>query len=188
MKKKITPISDILGQAEKRFPKIFSKPQNVITIFDFYDNWKHFQTGIKNNSLSILVKPEYFKKTSLQCEREFLWKWLSILVIAVGAVMFFINLMAGLLLLIPGGISYYLVSEMKKIVSDSLVQEFTERVMNGKNFEALIDLTISYISGTIKFSSPHGSSKWPQYPSCVFTGQKRIIQKDTPLPFIRSSG
>jgi len=183
MEKKNLTINEFLGQMEKRFPKMSSKPQNIITVYDFYDNWNHFKSGIKSNSLSILVEPEYFKKTSLQNEREYLWKWLSILVMAVGAVLFFINLMAGLLLLIPGGITYYLVDGMKKTASERLVQELTQRVIAERSFEVLVDLTISYISGIIAFSSPHGSSKWPQYPSCVFTGQKRIIQKDTPLPF-----
>jgi hypothetical protein len=187
MKKKIQTIHEFLGQVEKRYPQTFSQPQNIITIFDFYDNWKHFKSGIKSNSLSILVEPEYFKKNSFQNNREYLWKSLSVLVMAVGAVLFFINLMAGLLLLIPGGTSYYLVDQMKKTSSERLIEELAERVINGKNFEVLIDLTISYISGIIAFSSPHGSSKWPQYPSCVFTGQKRIIKKDTPLPFFRST-
>ncbi len=183
MKKKILTISEILRQVEKRFPKTSSKPQNLIAIFDFYDNWKHFQSGIKNHSLSILVEPEYFKKKSLQHERENLWKWLSILVIAVSAILFLINWIVGLLLLIPGGTSYYFVNGMKKRASERIIQELTKRVINGKSFEGLIDLTIIYISGIIAFSSPHGLSKWPQYPSCVFTGQNRIIQKDTPLPF-----
>jgi len=183
MKKKILTISEILRQVEKRFSKTSSKPQNLIAIYDFYDNWKHFQSGIKSHSLSILVEPEYFKKKSLQHERENLWKWLSILVIAVSAILLLINWMAGLLLLIPGGIFYYFVDRMKKRASDRLIQDLIKRVISGKSFEGLIDLTIIYISGIIAFSSPQGSSKWPQYPSCVFTGQNRIIQKDTPLPF-----
>ena len=169
MIKKISNINEILGQLERRFPKASSKPQNLIAIFDFYDNWKHFQSGIKSHSLSILVKPEYFKKNFLQYGREILWKWLSILVIAVGAILLFINWVGGLLLLILGGNSYYFVDGMKKRAGECFIQELTKRVKNGKSFEGLIDLNISYISGTIEFSSPHGSSKWPQYPSCVFT-------------------
>lgn len=187
MKKKVPTISTILWEGENRYPKTFSKPQNIIAIYDFYDNWHHFQSGIKSNSLSILVEPEKFKKNSLQHEREYIFKWLIILVMAVSAILLLINWMAGLVLLIPGGISYYFVVVMKKSASERFIQELNQKVINGKNIEAIVALTISYISGIIMFSSPPRSSKWPQYPSCVFTRQKRVIKKDTPLPFIRNN-
>jgi len=163
-----------------------SKPQNIIAIFDFYDNWKHFQSGISSRSISILVEAEYFKEKSLQYERENLWKWLSILVIAVSALLVLINWVWGLLLLILGGNAYYFFNGMKKRAGERFIQELTKSVKKGKSFDGLIDLNNNYISGKIELSSPHGSSKWPQYPSCVFTGQDRIIKKDTPLPFIRT--
>jgi hypothetical protein len=118
---------------------------------------------------------------------ENLWKWLSILVIAVSAILILINWVVGLLLLILGVNSYYFVDGMKKRAGEHFIQELTKRVKKGKSFEGLIDLNINYISGKIEFSSPHGSSKWPQYPSCVFTRQNRIIKKDTPLPFMRGT-
>lgn len=187
MKKKIPTINEYLRQVELRFPRTSSKPQNLIAIYDFYDNWKHFESGIKNNSLNILLEPEKFKKNSWLYDRENLLKWLCILVIVFSFNFLFINWAAGLLLLILGEISYFFVDGMVRRGAERFIQELTDKVIDGVGIEVQIDLTINYISGIIAFSSRKGFSQWPQYPSCVFTGHNQIIQKNTPLPFIRSN-
>jgi hypothetical protein len=183
MKKKIPTIGEYLRQVEMRFPRTSSKPQNLIAIFDFYDNWKHFESGVKNCSLDILLDPANFKKRFWLYDSENLFKWLSMLVIAFGFIFLFINWATGLSLLILGGISCFFVGRMVTKGAELFIQELRDKVIDGVGFEGLIDLTINYISGIIAFSSPKGFSQWPQYPSSVFTGQKRIIQIDTPLPF-----
>lgn len=151
-------------------------PEAELATDDFFNSWRDLFEGLKNESIRINVDMLFLSKNFPEYGQYKGWKGLSMIIILIGLVLFFFSWKIAVAALVLGiGISFY-----SKIAKSSAGRKFIDEIkkeLNNNPSMGMAKICTHYIAGTIQLASQYGQAHWPVYPSSVFGGDVRFIQK-----------
>ena len=162
---------------EIKLVNIFGKPLNEkakLAAIDFWNYWDDLKNGIKNNIINMNVDMLFLGMHSPKYKTYQVWNGLSIILIIVSLILFFISWKTALVFVVIALLSRYYGNVVKLRNGLSFIQELKSMLINNEP-DGMISLCADYIGGTIKLKSSNGYAHWPLYPSCVIIGENKLI-------------
>lgn len=168
-------LENFYEQIEKLFQQTLTKPARDAAE-DFWNKWQELLDGISNNNIRINVDMLMLFKKFPEHTKYNQWKGFGILTTVVGIVLFFIHLFSGSIVFLLGVGLFYYSRKVKLNDGQTFQEKMKKNVIENANDNGMADLCAQYIAGTIQLVSNINSAHWPQYPSCVVTGENDLIQ------------
>ncbi len=143
---------------------------------DFWNKWQELLVGFLTNEIKINVDMLILSKNFPEYAKYNQWKGFGLLSIVLGIVLLFIHFFSGSIAFLIGVALYYYSGLVKQNDGKSFQNKLLNNVKKNANDNGMAELCAQYIAGTIQLASDVNSAHWPQYPSCVITGNNDFIQ------------
>ncbi len=146
-----------------------------VAIRDLHRNWEEIYTRVKSDEVKFEVNATILNHKFPHLGRAGLWAKLRNLCFLLGGGLLFVSAWVGVLLIGLGLASFAFQKQIFLRDSVRFGESMTQKVLSEPFSSGMAEVAVHYISGTVAMMSAKGSSRWPQYPSCVLTGQERMI-------------